>query len=75
MPGSIARAICPYDYPDACGLLVEADNGRAVKITGDPDHPETRAQLCPKILTDGGRGNTLYDAAVEVKKASMKDEL
>ncbi len=45
----IKRSVCPYDCPDACGLLVEVVDGMAVKITGDPDHPFTRGTLCPKM--------------------------
>ena len=46
----ISRSVCPYDCPDTCGLLVEVENGRAVRVTGDPDHPITRGLLCPKML-------------------------
>jgi anaerobic selenocysteine-containing dehydrogenase len=44
------RSVCPYDCPDTCGLLVEVVNGRAVRVTGDPQHPITRGLLCPKML-------------------------
>lgn len=44
------RSVCPFDCPDACGLLVEVENGRAVRVSGDPDHPMTRGLLCPKML-------------------------
>lgn len=44
------RSVCPYDCPDTCGLLVEVADGRALKVSGDPDHPITRGQLCPKML-------------------------
>ena len=47
---TIQRSVCPYDCPDTCGLLVEVENGRAVRVTGDPDHPFTRGLLCPKML-------------------------
>lgn len=43
------RSVCPYDCPDACGLLVTVENGRAVSVCGDPDHPVTRGLLCPKM--------------------------
>jgi anaerobic selenocysteine-containing dehydrogenase len=43
------RSVCPYDCPDTCGLLVEVEDGRAVRVTGDPDHPITRGLLCPKM--------------------------
>jgi anaerobic selenocysteine-containing dehydrogenase len=47
---TIHRSVCPYDCPDACGLLVEVQDGRALRVTGDPDHPVTRGLLCPKML-------------------------
>jgi len=46
---TIHRSVCPYDCPDTCGLLVEVENGRALRVTGDPDHPVTRGLLCPKM--------------------------
>ena len=45
----ITRSVCPYDCPDACGLLVTVDQGRAVAVCGDPDHPITKGFLCPKM--------------------------
>jgi len=45
----MTRSVCPYDCPDACGLLIEVVDGKAVKVTGDPDHPFTRGTLCPKM--------------------------
>jgi len=47
--GEIHRSVCPYDCPDACGLLVEVENSRAVSVKGDPEHPFTRGLLCPKM--------------------------
>lgn len=49
MPPTTTRSVCPYDCPDACGLLVAVENGRAVSAVGDPDHPYTRGLLCPKM--------------------------
>jgi len=46
---ALARSVCPYDCPDACGLLVEVEDGRAVRVRGDPDHPYSRGTLCPKM--------------------------
>ncbi|WP_378955911.1 molybdopterin-dependent oxidoreductase [Pelosinus sp. sgz500959] len=45
----IKRSVCPYDCPDACGLLVEVVNGKAIKVTGDPEHPHTQGTLCSKM--------------------------
>ena len=49
MPPEIKRSVCPYDCPDTCGLLVKVVEGKAVKISGDPEHPFTRGTLCPKM--------------------------
>lgn len=49
MTSTIKRSVCPYDCPDTCGLLVEVEDDRAVRVTGDPEHPFTRGTLCPKM--------------------------
>ncbi|MCX5911577.1 MAG: molybdopterin oxidoreductase family protein [Deltaproteobacteria bacterium] len=49
MSAEVKRSVCPYDCPDACGLLVEVREGKAAKVSGDPDHPFTRGTLCPKM--------------------------
>ena len=43
------RAACPHDCPDTCAMLVEVEDGRATKVSGDPDHPPTRGFLCTKV--------------------------
>ena len=43
------RSVCPYDCPDACGLLVHVENGKAVQVQGDPSHTFTRGTLCRKM--------------------------
>ena len=45
----VIHAACPHDCPDACGVLITAENGRATKIQGDPAHPVTRGFLCAKV--------------------------
>jgi len=46
---SVIHAACPHDCPDACGVLITVDDGRATKIQGDPAHPVTRGFLCAKV--------------------------
>jgi anaerobic selenocysteine-containing dehydrogenase len=46
---NILRSVCPYDCPDTCGLLVEVKGGKAVQVSGDPEHPFTRGTLCVKM--------------------------
>ncbi len=50
MSDIVRRSVCPYDCPDTCGMLVTVENGRAVSVAGDPDHPYTRGLLCPKMV-------------------------
>jgi len=45
----VVHAACPHDCPDACGVLITVENGRAVKVQGDPAHPITRGFLCAKV--------------------------
>src|SRR5579872_6695403 len=45
----VVKATCPHDCPDACGVLITVEDGRATKIQGDPEHPVTRGFLCAKV--------------------------
>ncbi len=45
----VVHAACPHDCPDACGVLITVEDGRATKIVGDPAHPVTRGFLCGKV--------------------------
>ncbi len=45
----VVHAACPHDCPDACGVLITVDDGKAVKIQGDQRHPMTRGFLCAKV--------------------------
>src|ERR1700736_4687168 len=49
MPLKMVRAACPHDCPDTCAMLVTVEDGRAVMVRGDPDHPFTRGGLCVKV--------------------------
>jgi len=42
-------AACPHDCPDACGVLITVEDGKATRIQGDPSHPITRGFLCAKV--------------------------
>src|SRR4029079_10892446 len=45
----VVRGACPHDCPDTCAMLITVENGRAVKVAGDPDHPVTQGFLCAKV--------------------------
>jgi anaerobic selenocysteine-containing dehydrogenase len=42
------RTTCPRDCYDACGIHVVRENGRIIRVGGDPQHPVSRGWLCPK---------------------------
>lgn len=43
------HSVCALDCPDACSVLVQVEDGRGVKLRGNPDHPVTRGFLCAKV--------------------------
>ena len=45
----VVRAACPHDCPDTCAMHVTVQDGRVVRIQGDPDHPTTHGALCTKV--------------------------
>ena len=49
MSVTTVRAACPHDCPDTCALRVTVDEGRVIKVQGDPDHPPTHGALCTKV--------------------------
>ncbi|HZB05949.1 MAG TPA: molybdopterin oxidoreductase family protein [Thermoleophilaceae bacterium] len=49
MEARLVRGACPHDCPDTCAMHVTVEDGRATKVTGDPDHPITVGFLCGKV--------------------------
>ena len=49
MTETVVRGACPHDCPDTCAMLVTVEDGRAIRVAGDPDHPFTRGFLCTKV--------------------------
>ena len=40
---------CPHDCPDTCSLVTTVQDGRAVRVRGNPAHPPTDGVLCTKV--------------------------
>ena len=40
----------PGCHPVGCGLQVYVEDGKVVKVEGDPEHPITKGSLCPRCL-------------------------
>ncbi len=45
----VIKAACPHDCPDTCAMQITVQDGRAIKVAGDPDHPTTQGALCTKV--------------------------
>ncbi|MEO8131683.1 MAG: molybdopterin-dependent oxidoreductase, partial [Bryobacteraceae bacterium] len=45
----IRHSVCALDCPDACGLVLQVENGVGSKLRGQADHPITRGFLCGKV--------------------------
>jgi len=45
----IVSGACPHDCPDTCGIVTTVEDGRAVTIAGDAEHPITQGWLCAKV--------------------------
>ena len=46
------RTTCSRDCGDACGVIATVEDGRVVRIQGDPEHPVTRGFLCERTNRD-----------------------
>ena len=46
------RVVCAHDCPDMCSLLAHVEDGRVIRIEGDPDQPFTAGFACAKVNRD-----------------------
>jgi anaerobic selenocysteine-containing dehydrogenase len=73
-PTEFARAVCPHDCPDTCAMRVTVENGRAIKVTGDPDHPPTQGVLCTKVSRYAERVHHPKRLTQPMKRVGRKGE-
>ena len=71
----VIRAVCPHDCPDTCAMLVEVDDeGRAVRVKGDPENPYTHGGLCVKVAHYEKRTYSQDRVLYPMKRAGRKGE-
>ncbi|WP_321930835.1 molybdopterin-containing oxidoreductase family protein [Paraburkholderia guartelaensis] len=73
-PAEFARAVCPHDCPDTCAMRVTVENGRAIKVSGDPDHPPTQGVLCTKVTRYAERVHHPKRLTQPMKRVGCKGE-
>lgn len=49
MAKEVIRSVCPRDCPDVCGMLTTVEEGRVIRVQGDPEHPITQGYLCGRF--------------------------
>jgi anaerobic selenocysteine-containing dehydrogenase len=68
------RAVCPHDCPDTCAMLVTVQDGVAVRVVGDPDHPPTHGALCTKVSRYTERTYNAERVLTPLKRVGKKGE-
>jgi anaerobic selenocysteine-containing dehydrogenase len=46
------RVTCAHDCPCMCSLLAQVDDGKLIKVSGDPEQPYTAGFACAKVNHD-----------------------
>lgn len=49
MATRIVLGTCHHDCPDSCGWVATVTDGVATKLRGNPEHPYSQGELCPKV--------------------------
>ncbi|RLU11442.1 reductase, partial [Pseudomonas prosekii] len=52
MTDTSVRSVCPY-CGVGCGIVMQVENNRVIKVTGDKTHPSNFGRLCTKGTTCG----------------------
>ncbi|WP_082060996.1 bifunctional nitrate reductase/sulfite reductase flavoprotein subunit alpha [Pseudomonas abietaniphila] len=65
MASNSVRSVCPY-CGVGCGIVMQVDNNRVIKVSGDKAHPTNSGRLCTKgttcgqAIADSGRMTSAY---------------
>ena len=66
------RVVCAHDCPDMCSLIAHVDNGKVVRVQGDPDHPYTAGVACGKVNRDADLVNSPERIATPLRRTGPK---
>ena len=66
----IYKSSCPLNCWDTCGFEVTVENGRVVKVDGDPLHPITQGKICSRGRTLEARTNSSERLLYPLKKVN-----
>jgi len=66
------RVVCGHDCPDMCSLIAHVEDGKIVRVQGDPDHPYTAGFACGKVNRDADLVNSPERIATPLKRTGPK---
>jgi anaerobic selenocysteine-containing dehydrogenase len=66
------RVVCAHDCPDMCSLLARIENGRVVRIDGDPEQPFTAGFACAKVNRDAELVHSPERLATPLRRVGAK---
>jgi len=67
---TLHRTVCNRDCPDACGLVVAVEEGKVVRVGGDPDHPVTQGFICLRTSQFPARQNDPERVTTPLRRTS-----
>lgn len=69
---SVVRVVCAHDCPDMCSLLAHVEDGKLVRITGDPKQPYTAGYACAKVNRDAELVHSPERIATPLRRTGVK---
>jgi anaerobic selenocysteine-containing dehydrogenase len=68
------RVVCAHDCPDMCSLLAHIEDGRVIRIEGDPDQPFTNGFACAKVNRDAELVHSPERLSTPLRRVGAKGE-
>ncbi|MFI4988072.1 MAG: molybdopterin-dependent oxidoreductase [Alphaproteobacteria bacterium] len=68
------RVVCAHDCPDMCSLLAHVENGRILRVVGDPGQPFTAGFACAKVNRDAELVHSAQRLATPLRRTGPKGE-
>ena len=66
----VIHTMCPMNcHPTLCGMLATVENGRLVKVSGDPENPDSRGFLCIR----GRASSEIIDNPARLSSPMVRD--
>jgi len=71
---SSVRVVCAHDCPDMCSLIATVEDGKVLRVQGDPDHPYTAGFACGKVNRDSDLVNSPERIKTPLKRIGAKGQ-